>query len=71
MHQDSEVAAALKIGESHKTTDLAGLVAEMIQAIGNIGIQWILDLCYGIVKEGSIPEDCKSKCGTTSLQRER
>jgi len=32
----------------------------MIQATGNIGTQWILDLCNGIVKEGCIPEDCKS-----------
>jgi len=29
----------------------------MIQATGDIGTQWILDLCNGIVKEGSIPED--------------
>jgi len=27
----------------------------MIQATGDIGTQWILDLCNGIVKEGSIP----------------
>jgi len=39
---------------------LSGLVVEMIQATGDIGTQWILDLCNGIVKEGSIPEDWKS-----------
>jgi len=27
---------------------------------GDIGTQWILDLCNGIVKEGCIPEDWKS-----------
>jgi len=32
----------------------------MIQATGDIGTQWIFDLCNGIVKEGSIPEDWKS-----------
>ena len=32
----------------------------MIQATGDIGTQWMLDLCNGIVKEGSIPEDWKS-----------
>jgi len=32
----------------------------MIQATGDIGTQWILDLCNGIVKEGCIPEDWKS-----------
>ena len=33
---------------------------EMIQATGDTGTQWILDLCNGIVKEGRIPEDWKS-----------
>jgi len=32
----------------------------MIQTPGDIGTQWILDLCNGIVKEGCIPEDWKS-----------
>ena len=36
------------------------LVAEIIRATGDIGTQWILDLCNGIVKQGSIPEDWKS-----------
>jgi len=31
----------------------------MIQATGDIGTQWILDLCSGILKEGCIPEDWK------------
>ena len=33
---------------------------EMTQATGDIGTQWILDLCSGIVKESYIPEDWKS-----------
>jgi len=44
----------------HKAQGLSGPVAEMIQATGDIGTQWILDLCNGIVKEGCIPEDWKS-----------
>jgi len=32
----------------------------MIQATGDIGTQWILDLCNGIVKNGCIPADWKS-----------
>jgi len=28
---------------------MSGLVAEMIQSTGDIGTQWILDLCNGIV----------------------
>jgi len=39
---------------------LSGVVAEMIQATGDIGTQLILDLSNGIVKEGCIPEDWKS-----------
>ena len=53
----AKVRAALKKMKMHKAPGLSGLVAEMIQAIGDIGTQWILDLCNGIVKEGSIPED--------------
>jgi len=36
----------------HKAPGLSRLAAEMIQATGGIGTQWILDLCNGIVKEG-------------------
>ena len=39
---------------------MLGLVADIIQATVDIGSQWILDLCNGIVKEGSIAEDWKS-----------
>jgi len=44
----------------HKAPCLSGLLAEVIQATGDIGTHWILDLCNSIVKEGSIPEDWKS-----------
>jgi len=40
-----------------KAPGLLGLAAEMIQATGNIGTQWIWDLCNAIVKEGCKPED--------------
>jgi len=52
-----EAAAAVK---NMKRQRFEGLVAEMIQATGDVGTQWILDLCNGIVKEGCIPEDWKS-----------
>jgi len=55
-----EVRAALKKMKRHKAPGLSGLVAEMIEAKGDIGTQWILDLCNGFVKEGSIPENWKS-----------
>jgi len=54
-----EVAAASK-KMKRQSPGLSGLVAEMIQATGDIGTQLILDLCNGIVKEGCLPEDWKS-----------
>ena len=56
----AEVRTVLKKMKRHKAPGLSGLVAEMIQATGDIGNQWLLDLCNGIVKEGCIPEDWKS-----------
>jgi len=54
------VTAVLNNTKRHKAPGLLGLVTEMIQATGDIGTQWILDLCNGIMKEGSIHEDWKS-----------
>jgi len=58
----AEVTAVLKKMKTkrHKAPGLLELVAEMIQATGDIETKWILDLCNGIAKEGSIPEDWKS-----------
>jgi len=50
----------LKKMKRHKAPGLSGLSAEMIQATQGIRIQWLLDLCIGIVKEGCISEDWKS-----------
>jgi len=65
-----EVAAALKKRKRHNAPGLSGLVTEMIPATGDIGTQWMLNLCNGVVTEGCIPEDWRS-CGTSNLQRER
>jgi len=55
-----EVAAALKKMKRHKAPGISRLVAEIIECMGYIGTEWILDLCNGIVKEGCIREDWKS-----------
>ena len=39
----NEVAAAQKKLKRHKASGLSGLAAEMIQARGDIGAQWMLD----------------------------
>jgi len=47
-------------------------ITALVQATGDTGTQWILDLCNGIVKEGSIPDDWYWYwCGTANLQRQR
>ena len=57
MYQDGRSESST---EEDEKAGLSGLVAEMIQATGDIGTQWILDLYNGIVKEESIQEDWKS-----------
>ena len=44
----AEVRAVLKKMKRHKAPGLSGLVAEMIQATGDIGTQWILDAKTGV-----------------------
>jgi len=46
-----EVAAALKKMKRHKALGLSGLVAEMIQATGDIGTQWILIFNVKVIPE--------------------
>jgi len=60
LHQDGRSESSTEEDERHKAPELSGLVAEMIQAAGDTGTQWLLDLCNGIVKEGCFPEDWKS-----------
>jgi len=54
------VRAALKRMKKHGAPGLSGLVTEMMRATGDAGAQWILDLCNGVVKEGSVPGDWRS-----------
>ena len=61
---DEVSAAPKKKMKRHKAADVSRLVAEMIQATGDIGTQRILErrLHYG---------GLEVKCGTTYIQRER
>jgi len=42
----AEVSAVLKKMKRHKAPGLLGLVAEMIQATGDTGTQWISDIAF-------------------------
>ena len=43
--------------KSGKAAGLSGVIAEMLRASGDVGVQWVTDLCNKIVQEGKIPSD--------------
>ena len=51
----SEVKSA--IIKSGKAAGPSGVVAEMLRASGDVGVQWVTDLCNKVVQEGKIPSD--------------
>ena len=53
----SEVKSAIARTKSNKAAGPSGVVAEMLKASGDVGIQWVTDLCNKIVQEGKIPSD--------------
>jgi len=52
-----EVKVAIKKAKSGKAPGPSGVVGEMLKAAGDVGIQWMTDLCNAVVSEGKIPED--------------
>jgi hypothetical protein len=55
----SDVKFAISRAKSGKAAGPSGLVAEMLKASGNVGVQWVTDLCNAIVQEGKVPNDWK------------
>jgi len=53
--------------ENKRAPGSLGLVEEMIQATVDIRIEWLIDLCNDIIREGYFPEDWKSKCSIANL----
>jgi hypothetical protein len=52
-----EVKAAITKAKSGKAPGPSGVVGEMLKAAGDVGIQWMTDLCNAVVLERKIPED--------------
>jgi len=40
----------------HRAPGLSGLVTEVMQATGDAGARWMLDLCNGVVEGGGVPD---------------
>ena len=53
----SEVKSAITKTKSGKAAGPSGVVAEMLRAFGDVGVQWVTDFCNKIVQEGKIPSD--------------
>jgi len=54
-----EVKVAITKAKTGKAPGLNGVVGEMLKAAGDVGIQWMTDLCNAVVSEGRIPADWK------------
>ena len=55
----SDVKCAITKAKSGKAAGPSGVVGEMLKASGDVGIQWVTDLCNSIVQEGRVPNDWK------------
>ena len=54
-----EVVKALKQMRDGKAPGLSGVASELMKAAGDVGIEWLTDLCDKIIQERKIPEDWK------------
>src|SRR5579862_2049830 len=51
-----DVRLALGKMKSGKAMGPSGVI-EMLTAAGDVGVQWMVDLCNVVVKEGKVPDD--------------
>ena len=54
-----EVRVAINAAKSEKSPGPSGVAAEMLKTSGEAGIQWVMDICNAVVKDGVVPEDWK------------
>lgn len=52
-----EVGAAIAKSKPGKAAGPSGIVVDMLKASGEVGRQWVADVCNKVVLEGCIPED--------------
>jgi hypothetical protein len=62
-----EVRAAIRKMKSDRGLGPSGLVADVLKAAGEVGVNWMTDVCNAVMTEGKIPSDwCKSWMVTVS-----
>ena len=52
-----EVRTAIAKSRNGKALGSTKVVADMLKAAGEVGIQWMVELCDAVVSEGKIPDD--------------
>lgn len=56
-----EVRAAIRKMKNDRGSGPSGLVADVLKAAGEVGVNWMTDVCNAVMTEGKIPSDwCKS-----------
>jgi hypothetical protein len=57
--------------KSDKAAGPSGVVVEMLWLAGDVGVQWMTDLCNAVVREGKIPEDWNKSWLVSIYTKER
>ena len=52
-----EVKEAIAKMKSSKAAGPSGVVADMVKAAGDVGAEWMTEVCNAVVKDGKIPEE--------------
>lgn len=55
-----EVASALSRMGKRKAPGLSGVTVEMMQAVNELSVEWLTDLCNSIIVEGKMPDDWRN-----------
>ena len=52
-----DIRRAMRQVKNGKAAGPSGVSADMLKMCGDVGIEWVRDLCNAVVKEGKIPGD--------------
>lgn len=55
----AEVKVAIAKAKTGKAAGPSGVVVDMVKAAGDVGEQWVTDICNAVVRDGHIPDDWK------------
>ena len=52
-----DIRRAMRQAKNGKAAGPSGVSADMLKMCGDVGVEWVRDLCNAVVKEGKIPDD--------------